>query len=257
MRRNRKYILTGLAVIASAVLLFAITQHPEPEYHGKPVSQWINDLRYPRGQANPETITALHEIGTNAIPYLLELASTKDSALKIGISAVLPQSLFAEYKKPADDHHQLASFGFYTLGPVAKPAIPALINLLENQDQTIRETAAHSLGFIGVDARVAIPNLIKHLKDSDAKVRAASALALGHFKPFRAQIIPTLEESARDDVRRVRNSSFYALDALGARESDKQRIPFIFRRPADSDPKSKPATNGPNPVTVREPAKQK
>lgn len=66
------------------------------------------------------------------------------------------------------------------IGPAAKPAAPRLISLLEDPNRYTRSSAAGALGKIGPEAKVAVPALQNHLDDKDASVRisAASALAL-------------------------------------------------------------------------------
>jgi HEAT repeat protein len=51
------------------------------------------------------------------------------------------------------------------MGAAAKPAVPALMNLLDNPDWQNRQSAAEVLGTIGPDAKAAVPKLMKLLAD--------------------------------------------------------------------------------------------
>jgi HEAT repeat protein len=57
-----------------------------------------------------------------------------------------------------------AIFDVGRVGPEARDAVPALIEiLLSEEEEYVRQAAAHSLGRIGPDARAAIPALTKAL----------------------------------------------------------------------------------------------
>src|ERR1039457_5599430 len=122
---------------------------PDPEYNGKPLSQWLDTLssrgNYNIRIINEESKDALLHIGTNALPLLLRGIAKPES----GWSS--PE----QYR---------ALEGFEVLGSAAKPAVPDLINLIgQNQDYPER-----ALVFIG---KVAVPaladKLIETLSDTN------------------------------------------------------------------------------------------
>src|SRR5258705_13434672 len=103
-----------------------------------------------RSSNQQEADKAVREIGTNALPYLLKLAGRKDSALK--------QRFFSIYRRqswlklPIHDaqfYRVEATCGFAALHEKARPAVPALIRLLKDEDYQVREIAANDLGMIG------------------------------------------------------------------------------------------------------------
>ena len=49
-------------------------------------------------------------------------------------------------------------------GPEAKAAVPALVELLHDEDERVQENAVSTLGHIGPEAILALPVLIEHLK---------------------------------------------------------------------------------------------
>jgi HEAT repeat protein len=71
-------------------------------------------------------------------------------------------------------------YGLTLLGPVAKEAVPDLMVILLNYKLPYgeRQRAAEALGSIGPAARPAIPALRKALKDKDNMVREAAVRAL-------------------------------------------------------------------------------
>lgn len=117
---------------------------PDPEYDGKPLSQWLNNLstwQYSRGRViNPQAKEALLHVGTNALPLLLNWIAKPISG----------------WSSPEEDR---AVEGFEMLGSVAKPAVPDLIKLIgQNQDYPER-----ALVFIGKDA---VPSLADKLLET-------------------------------------------------------------------------------------------
>jgi HEAT repeat protein len=65
----------------------------------------------------------------------------------------------------------------------AQPAVPALVQALQDQSAAVREASARSLGKIGAPAKPAIPELVRLAQDKDNSVRAAAAEALQRIEP--------------------------------------------------------------------------
>jgi HEAT repeat protein len=64
------------------------------------------------------------------------------------------------------------------LSPDGKPAIPVLLELLQDRDERVRFLAASVLGGIGPDAESAVPGLTDLLMDESRAVRRVAAKAL-------------------------------------------------------------------------------
>jgi hypothetical protein len=109
---------------------------------------------------------------------------------------------------------------FRFLGPIAKPAIPDLINLLQD-DNVDRNDPANALMFIGPDA---IPPLIDTLTNQNARVREFAAVSLGNISDTKGNLkseirpaIPALIGRLNDETPWVRTA---AADALGKIQQD-------------------------------------
>ena len=198
---SKKRLGIGLAIVLM-VLITVIAgllwqmkrpaESPGLMYQGKPLSAWLDEVWYRDAGVDPEAEKAVQHIGTPAIPYLLTLATTKDSAVKATVSGLLPKKWFSNYISRSGHNHFSAAFGFAALGPAAKSAVPALISLQDDKDEDIRKTAARSLGSIGAEAQDAIPGLIKHLSDPNQDVCTASAEALNDIPPKSVEEMPAL-----------------------------------------------------------------
>src|ERR1043166_1844566 len=83
------------------------------------------------------------------------------------------------------------------------------------QQPRIREEAAETLGKIGVAARPAIPALIQALEDSEERVLAKPVTAIKRIDPTNPQALPALILAAHDSSSRVRTSANGALLRAG------------------------------------------
>ena len=103
----------------------------------------------------------------------------------------------------------------------AKPAIPALVAVLENPNEVVNAApiAAEALGRIGPPAASAIPNLLKTLERpevesggfEDASVRALAAEAIGRIGIKNAEVCEQLGKVLSDANLYVRATSAQAL----------------------------------------------
>jgi hypothetical protein len=72
----RKYLI-GAALLGVSVLLFLLLMSIEPKYQGRTISAWRNGWASRKDQGFPR---ALQEIGTNALPYVVQNLALNDSA---------------------------------------------------------------------------------------------------------------------------------------------------------------------------------
>ena len=90
-----------------------------------------------------------------------------------------------------------------------------LINIIENPFSSERLHAIHELGTMGTLARPAVPALIEASKNNNAKIRQSSLEALGQIGPAAAEAVPALAAAIHDHHRDVRRSAANALARIG------------------------------------------
>ncbi|PYI86904.1 MAG: hypothetical protein DME26_08005 [Verrucomicrobia bacterium] len=90
----------------------------------------------------------------------------------------------------------LACEGLGYIGSNAKAAVPSLIELLHDTNYELRQSAAFALDGIGPEARAAVPELVGLLKDS--MVKGAAAQALGAIGLDAKAAVPALLEAVND-----------------------------------------------------------
>jgi HEAT repeat protein len=150
-----------------------------------------------------DTIKRLEDIGTPAIPALIEALSDKDVALRHGAAKAL--SFF---------------------GPAAAPAVTALTRALDDQDVLVREWAAQSLAEIGPDAKTAVPKLTEKLKDQEGQFPLRAVDALGKIGPAAKDSIPALIELLQN---KTDGWDWPVIEALGEIGPDaKAAVPLLI-----------------------------
>jgi len=150
------FIIGLAAFILVFLALFLVLYRsgtPEPDYAGKSLTEWVENF-------SPDAIRA---IGTNGLPTLLNLIRRKDSSFQkrlISLSEKPALSRFRRYRVfrmySAEFYHQNAGAAFMMLGPVAKDAVPELVELLNHKDYSIRKHAMRAMSGIGTE-RVILP----------------------------------------------------------------------------------------------------
>lgn len=93
-----------------------------------------------------------------------------------------------------------AAIDLAEIGPEAKEAEPALIEVLNNDSNLdVRRIAAYALGRIKPELREAELVLVKTLEDINPGVRRMAAFALGRMGGKATSSIPALLETLQDD----------------------------------------------------------
>jgi hypothetical protein len=188
-RRRVLYAALLVAVLGGIAWLVLRPQKPEPVYQGKTLSVWMEEYRrnWPVDKASHDRQeTALREIGTNAIPYYLKLASTRITPFQRGLTRISILSRldwfrvrFDRWRMAALDNPGDATSGFSVLGPAAEPAVPGLIHIVKtSESRECRFSSIQDLQYIGSPAKRAVPILIQSLEDPDGAVRCVAVCAL-------------------------------------------------------------------------------
>lgn len=183
-------------------------------------------------------------MGTNALPHLLRMVARKDSSGKLWLRAWVGRgSMIRRWTSTHYLERIRGAAGFEALGKEGAPAVPQLIQLLQNEQtsypaalalsavgspavpalvQTLtnksawaRVGAVQALNFMH-GAEEAIPDLLKSLDDPEPAVRGGAAIALGDMRKKSQMVVPKLIESLSDTNSSVRADASRALALFGA-----------------------------------------
>ena len=181
-------------------------------------------------------VETLGKIGAEegVIPALVQILADKDNAVvseAISVLKNMPADQTIPYLIPllAEKDARWRANATQALAAIGEPAVPILLETLNNPDELVRMAAVHSLGQIKGDNRI-IPALILALSDPEWIVRDAAALGLGDLQAVEA--IPALVIALSDPEYGVRWSAALALGYIGSPARD--AVPALIQ--ALSDP---------------------
>ena len=140
----------------------------EPQYGGKPIGKWLDEAasQYSsHAQVFPETLEAINQIGTNAVPYLLKALKYQQPRWQTQLPKRLHIFYFSRVASQRYDRMFAAAYAFRALGPQAKGAIPELAAMMDSRNAVLCQVSSHALGAIGSDA---IPVLLDFLSNAPA-----------------------------------------------------------------------------------------
>jgi len=176
------------------------------------ISQVIPALQSSDKSVSEMAADLLVGIGKNTVMFIIqllqEIGSTADTTATISSIQVLSR-----------------------IGQDASPAVPVLIELVQEPDWLVRAEAVEALGEIGEAASAAVPVLVKVLNDPNGSVRGNATLALGKIHAVSA--ISNLEHLLSDESAYVRSS---AVQTLGKFKGEiGSIIPNLIERLEDPD----------------------
>jgi HEAT repeat protein len=215
----------GLVVVLTcaggAALLL---QSREPRYGGRSLSDWValgSDYRDPEWPENAAVQNAIREIGTNAIPFLVQWVRKEPSKWKQRIALIARSSPWKRdiYWRSEDEsvlYANRATAAFKALGTNANGAIPDLWKLLNDPDLNdtryraasalaligpagitnervyMRRAAAYGAWFLGTNALPILPDVIRGMQDPDHETKFAATVALGRLQLEPNLVLPAL-----------------------------------------------------------------
>jgi len=131
VRRTGTFLILALVAAVVTVATWRLLTPREFTYRNKRLTVWLQELEYWGGDANHPAFVAFTQIGTNAIPPLLEIIRSPSTRFQKMILKVNRRQSFFELP---DGKPWLragaASLALDADGTNARPALPTLTNLL-------------------------------------------------------------------------------------------------------------------------------
>jgi hypothetical protein len=229
-----KQVQLALAVLLVAILTvfgWQAFRLREPVYQGKALSVWLETLTQQRlrGNFSESSADPIRQIGTNALPVLIEILRAHDTPFKQVLMAwAQKQTLVHFHFRSADQRRPDAVWGYEVLGSLASAQVPVLIDCLTNDPSPkVRMAAASALGNIGPEARVAGPALFRAAKDTYGLVRNNALWALSQILPDAQLTIPVLVAGLDDAHPIARENAAIALGKYG--DEAEAAVPALLR----------------------------
>ena len=204
----------------------------------------ISTLGDPKDKVRERVAQALGEIGTHAVPPLIDALKREQTEVRRGALDALARigpgaapAIPALLDLVRDEMNPgVQRFGAEALGQIGKPAIEALAQALASAPPEYAARLAQALGVIGVTAQASVGELQRALKHNDARVRREAVWALGRIPPLSGEVPALLEAltvALRDTDDRVREQAALALGRLG--KSAAPTIPALVKLLQDND----------------------
>ena len=170
-------------VMAALIFIPACSslQSNEPRYEGKRLSAWVAKLSIPsKNEESPAQVAAREATWTNVVQA-------------VGTNGI---SCYVQWLGDANNQSRKfwAGHAIEILGPAAEPAIPALANLLS--DDQASSAAANCLLATGP---AAIPALTEAVETLTNHGRVAAIYILGEFGPVAKPAVPVLTQIIKSD----------------------------------------------------------
>ncbi len=186
-------VLVAILSLGIVVFLWKATYRPEPVYNVKTLTQWAEQFgsnNWSGGfDSAKEAKTAIQKIGTNSVPFLIDLIRSTESPMRIKLRQVMPRSWHTRLhlQEQTQQMRRTGAHGLAALGPdAAAVALPDLIDIASHHpNEDARYVAVFAIRVLGEGAEPAIPFLIQCLTNSVNIIRDDAALALGsmHLQP--------------------------------------------------------------------------
>jgi HEAT repeat protein len=190
----------------------------------------IKGLSDPTVRVRLASLEALEVLGEQAAPALPAVVNaTTDSNLFVRWAAARTLGVLAPRQPelavpalvrrldPAEDLSVqiAAATALQQYGPMARPAIPALVGALSAGDDDVSLAAYEALDRAGADTPEALAAIARGLTDPSAPIRREAARVLGHLGPAARSTLPALRKAlfdTDDDVRRAASAAVLAID---------------------------------------------
>ena len=184
---KRSTLVVAVAVLLIAFLVWAVLHHREPVYNGKPLTDWAQQYGSNRwsgasgAAAANEAEFVIRQIGTNSIPFLIDLIRATDRPFKRKLRTILPPRWHDAFdlKDDSGKLRRIGAHGLAALGTNAPTAVHALIEVGKTHpDPDGRYIAVFALRNLRSAAEAAVPFYIQSLTNSDSTIRNEAAIGL-------------------------------------------------------------------------------
>jgi len=181
----------------------------------KPLNDLLKDLTSGDETRAEESVSALVNLGEEAIPALLALTHSPDADSRWWALRTLAQSPLARTEwlvpflnDPAPEVRQCAALGLAVRSD--ESAIQPLVRALSDDDSMVVSLAANALVKIG---GAAVPSLIETVKGAPQSARIHALRALAEIRDHRA--IPVMMKMLEEDSALLHHWAKEGLERLG------------------------------------------
>jgi hypothetical protein len=236
-RRTFTRIVAGVLTIGLvAGVLLILFRDSEPRHRGKRISEWAFQMVYDTPQKNEEACAAIKELGQAAVLPLIRMLEKRDSKLALFLQRTLPKVPWPDwFDMPASSFHAGAATALRELGPLARPAIPALEKVAEDRDTFVASKAKAALLVIRNQSTDSLAAMLQNRDPAHLSNWVVAAGVASELGESARRFIPLFVESLQDTNPLVRLRATSALGAIGLLEPEIS-VPALVKGFNDPDP---------------------
>lgn len=207
---KRKGILAAVFLAVAVLTVFWLRHgaaRDEPRYQGQPLSFWVqqrvpsNSNLYFAVTLSDEGASAVRQIGTNALPTLVRWMIYPEDTLRgrllLRLKDTRASAIAVRFLVPKSYQPGSAVLAFQALGPDAKGAIPALVQMLHEPDNF--RWAVMALCAIGTEGATAIQKAFPTIGDGILRANIVLQLEHGISPELQGDFAPVLAQQLKDD----------------------------------------------------------
>jgi len=245
--KTRGLLLVGVGLLAVLGTCLALRSgDTEPRYRGRRLSRWVDGLSTPfQSRAGRlESEVAIEQIGPAALPFLMTWLAESPQPAKVTIQMklrnwlpfVLRRSrlwLWVERKQAeAELNRQFraanAEFALQLLGENARPAVPELMNMLNNTGQS--STAFRAGNVLGGLGPVVLPELLRAISNPQFSNHFGLVGLIGRMHRLGDEATPLVTFLCRNVEQPSSSLRQACVEALGnLAVAPEQAVPALFR----------------------------
>lgn len=256
MKRRRLIFCCVLVLVAAGVVALWLRHPKDPVYQGKKLSEWVAQVNHDTNeQAIQEASAAIHAIGAEALPWLMNQFATRNWKLAARVSEWTEQRTGLDLGFDEDEfRYQRAAYGISLLGTNAAPALPVLARYLRDPVRGrgailamtgcgeitlpyLLEACASTnleLTLLGVrgltlnalETKAALPPLVQMTRHTNSVIRVMAILGLKRARPRLDLAIPALTNALSDSDSLVQMKAAFVLGTFG--QDAKSAVPALL-----------------------------
>ena len=227
--------------LTCCLMWFALRQH-EPSYQGRSLTAWLADVRFAGTPgANLVAEDAIKAMGTNAIPFLMEMFRAEDTrpTFFAKVRAFVERHTGLTFGiVSAEEKHTRAAFGLHALGEAAQSAVAEISVGLTNHDYQKLSSLISDLRTVGTEALPFLLARIETAEQGEGMRLSTAIMAIVEVSPTSA--LSKLIRSLGSQDPSVRSSAMYFLERWNESEKMDEMalepvIPLIVAGLQDKD----------------------
>jgi HEAT repeat protein len=190
--KRKRLILYACLTAAIAAVVYYVTRPAEPQFAGKSLSYWVENIWADKEGAQLESAEAFRQMGANAVPHLIRMLGEKDSSSSAieTIIEKLPANVQnkVRFLRTRDER---AAYALEIIGPAAAAAIPRLIEKMGDFVMGPDAPNPFVLALEGIGPKSVVP-LAKALRHPELNIRCNALIVLAGFGTNSIQALPDI-----------------------------------------------------------------